>query len=109
MKKTFKELIEEVNEFDRIPVPDGLRFPPTREYRKMLQQIVSQVDSYHRNKEEDELKRTTTLALRFIETLMNDITEKRLAHQHEVRLLKSKLASLIQVKKEKDKNDGENF
>ena len=105
----FKELLEEVSEYDRIPIPDGLRFPPTREYRKTLQQIVSQVDSYHRTKEEDELKRTTTLTLRFIETLMNDMTEQRLSHQHELRLLKAKLASLIQVKKEKDKTDDQDF
>ena len=97
----FKELLEEVAEYDRIPVPDAIRFPQGRAYRKFFQQIVSQLDAYHRTKDEGDLKRTTTLTLRMIETLLDDMTEQRLSHQHEMRLLKSKLASFVAVKKQK--------
>ena len=104
-----KELWEQVVEADRIPIPDALKYPTQREYRKSLQQIVSQLDAYHRTKDEDDLKRAATLTLRMIETLLDDMTGQKLAHQHEVRLLKSKMASLIQVKKEKDRTDAQDF
>ena len=98
---TFTDLLEQVKEFDRIVVPDTLRFPSNREYRKPLEQIISQLDSYHRTKDEDELKRVSTLCLRMIETMMDDMTEQKLSHQHEVRLLKSKLSSFTKIKKQK--------
>lgn len=109
MKKTFKQLLDEVSAYDRIPVPDALKFPATGKYRKFLQGIVSKIDDYHRAKDEEDLKRSLVLTLRMIETLLDDMTEQRLRHEHEMRLLKSKLASFIQVKKEKDKNDDQDF
>jgi hypothetical protein len=106
---TFKELLEQVSEYERISIPDGLRFGDHGKYRKFLAQVVSQLDTYHRTKETDDLKRTVTLSFRIIEMMKDDLVEQRLMHQHEIRLLKAKLASFIQVKKEKDKNDGQDF
>jgi hypothetical protein len=106
---TFKELLEQVSEYERISIPDGLRFGDHGKYRKFLAQVVSQLDTYHRTKETDDLKRTVTLSFRIIEMMKDDLVEQRLMHQHEIRLLKTKLASFIQVKKEKDKNDGQDF
>jgi hypothetical protein len=106
---SFKELLEQVSEYERIPIPDGLRFGDHGKYRKFLAQVVSQLDTYHRSKETDDLKRTVTLSLRLIEMMKDDLTDQRLRHEHEMRLLKSKLASFIQVKKEKDKNDDQDF
>lgn len=106
---SFKELLEEVAEFDRISIPDGLRFGDHGKYRKFLAQVVSQLDTYHRTKETDDLKRTVTLSFRIIEMMKDDLVEQRLMYQHEIRLLKAKLASVIQVKKEKDKNDDQDF
>ena len=105
----FKELLEEVSEYDRIPVPDGLRFGDLGKYRKLLEQVVSQLDTYHRTKEVDDLKRSIILSLRIIEMMKDDLIDQRLRHEHEMRLLKSKLTSFIQVKKEKDKNDDQDF
>jgi hypothetical protein len=106
---TFKELLEQVSEYERISIPDGLRFGDHGKYRKFLAQVVSQLDTYHRTKETDDLKRTVTLSFRIIEMMKDDLVEQRLMHQHEIRLLKAKLASFIQVKKEKDRNDGQDF
>ena len=106
---TFKELLEQVSEYERIPIPDGLRFGDHGKYRKFLAQVVTQLDTYHRTKETDDLKRTVTLSLRLIEMMKDDLTDQRLRHEHEMRLLKSKLASFIQVKKEKDKTDDQDF
>jgi hypothetical protein len=36
-----------------------------------------------------------------IETMMDDMIEMKLSHQHEVRLLKSKLSSFTKIKKQK--------
>ena len=106
---SFKELLEQVSEYERIPIPDGLRFGDHGKYRKFLAQVVSQLDTYHRTKETDDLKRTVTLSLRIVDMMKDDLTDQRLRHEHEMRLLKSKLASFIQVKKEKDKNDDQDF
>lgn len=106
---TFKELLEQVSEYERIPIPDGLRFGDHGKYQKFLAQVVTQLDTYHRTKETDDLKRTVTLSLRIVEMMKDDLTDQRLRHEHEMRLLKSKLASFIQVKKEKDKNDDQDF
>ena len=99
--KTYQQLLEEVQEQNRISIPDTLRFASNREYRKPLEQIISQLDSYHRTKDEDELKRVSTLCLRMIETMVDDMIEMKLSHQHEVRLLKSKLSSFTKIKKQK--------
>jgi hypothetical protein len=105
-----KELWEQVVEADRIPIPDALKYPTQREYRKSLQQIVSQLDAYHRTKDEGDLKRVATLTLRKIDTLLDDLTGQKLAHQHEMRLLKSKLSSFIAVKKQKSgEGDAQDF
>ena len=103
--KTYKQLLEEVKEQDRIPVPDRLRFPPVGKYRKFIEEIVSKIESYHRTTDEDDLKRTTTLSLRVIEQLLDDMTEQELNHRHQVRILKSKLSSYISIKKSKENDD----
>ena len=98
---SFKELLEQVSEFDRISIPDGLRFGDHGKYRKFLAQVVSQLDTYHRTKDESDLKRTVTLSFRIIEMMKDDLTDQRLRHEHEMRLLKSKLSSFVAVKKQK--------
>lgn len=105
MKKTFKELLDEVSDYDRIPVPDALKFPTTGKYRKFLQGIVSKIDDYHRAKDEEDLKRSLVLTLRVVEMLMDDLTEQQLNHRHEVRVLKHKLSSFISIKKPKEDED----
>ena len=104
---SFKELLEQVSEFDRISIPDGLRFGDHGKYRKFLAQVVSQLDAYHRTKDESDLKRTVTLSFRIIEMMKDDLVEQRLMHQHEIRLLKSKLSSFVAVKKQKSGEDNQ--
>lgn len=98
---SFKELLEQVSEYERIPIPDGLRFGDHGKYRKFLEQVVSQLDTYHRTKEVDDLKRSITLSLRVIEMMKDDLIEQRLRHEHETRVLKSKLSSFTAIKKSK--------
>ena len=102
---SFKELLEQVSEFDRISISDGLRFGDHGKYRKFLEQVVSQLDTYHRTKETDDLKRSITLSLRIIEMMKDDLIEQRLRHEHEIRVLKSKLSSFTTIKKSKATED----
>lgn len=101
--------MEELRERDRVNVPDTIRFPVSRVYRKFLSQINSEIESYHRSNETNHLTRGLELSLRLIDQMNDDITQTQLNHNHEIRLLKSKLNSFITIKKSKKDDADEEF
>ena len=109
MQKGFNKLIEEVREFDRVRIPDNVRYPVERTYKRLLEQIVRQIESYHRTKDTDQLKRSLELSLNLIDSMSDALVRTRLANEHEVRSLKSKLASLVQIKKDKEVSPDEDL
>jgi len=109
MQKGFNKLIEEVREFDRVRIPDNVRYPVERTYKRLLEQIVRQIESYHRTKDTDQLKRSLELSLNLIDSMSDAMVRTRLANEHEVRSLKSKLASLVQIKKDKEVSPDEDL
>lgn len=109
MQKGFNKLIEEVREFDRVRIPDNVRYPVERTYKRLLEQIVRQIESYHRTKDTDQLKRSLELSLNLIDQMSDAMVRTRLANEHEVRSLKSKLASLVQIKKDKEVSPDEDL
>ena len=96
---TYRQLLEEVADYDRVQIPDNVRFPIKSPYQKLLGQIVREVDGYHRTKDNDQLKRSLELSLSLLNQMAEDIVRTRLANEHEKRLLKSKLSSLVAIKK----------
>jgi hypothetical protein len=95
----YRQLLEEVSEHDRVQIPDNVRFPIKSPYQKLLGQIVREIDSYHRAKDTDQLKRSLELSLSLLNQMGGDIVRTRLANEHGRRVLKSKLSSLVAVKK----------
>jgi hypothetical protein len=96
---TYRQLLEEVADYDRVQIPDNVRFPIKSPYQKLLGQIVREVDGYHRTKDNDQLKRSLELSLSLLNQMAEDIVRTRLANEHEKRLLKSKMSSLVAIKK----------
>jgi len=96
---TYRQLLEEVSQHDRVQIPDNVRFPIKSPYQKLLGQIVREIDSYHRAKDTDQLKRSLELSLNLLNQMAEDIVRTRLVYEHEKRLLKSKLSSLVAVKR----------
>ena len=99
MTAEYRQLLEEVAEYDRVQIPDNVRYPIKSPYQKLLGQIVREVDGYHRTKDNDQLKRSLELSLSLLNQMAEDIVRTRLANEHEKRLLKSKLSSLVAIKK----------
>ena len=99
MNTSYRQLLEEVSQHERIHIPDNVRFPIKSPYQKLLGQIVREVDGYHRTKDNDQLKRSLELSLSLLNQMAEDIVRTRLANEHEKRLLKSKLSSLVAIKK----------
>ena len=77
-------MIEEVREFDRVRIPDNVRYPVERTYKRLLEQIVRQIESYHRTKDTDQLKRSLELSLNLIDQMFDAMVRTRLANEHEV-------------------------
>ena len=102
MEKGFNKLMEEVREYDRVRIPDHIAYPVDRTYRKFFDGIVSEIDGYHRTKDSDQLKRSLHLSLQLIHQMQDDLIQTKLDNAHELRKLKSRLASFIQVKKDKE-------
>ena len=109
METGFNKLMEEVREYDRVRIPDNVRYPVDKTYQKFLEQIVRQIEGYHRTKDADELKRSLELSLNLIHQMSDDITQTKLNNAHEVRKLKSRLSSFIQVKKDKEVSPDEDL
>lgn len=107
MNPTYRQLLEEVSEHDRVQIPDNVRFPIKSPYQKLLGQIVREVDGYHRTKDNDQLKRSLELSLSLLNQMAEDIVRTRLANEHEKRLLKSKLSSVPSIKGTEDLSDEE--
>ena len=98
---SYRQLLEEVSQHERIHIPDNVRFPIKSPYQKLLGQIVREVDGYHRAKDTDQLKRSLELSLSLLNQMSEDIVRTRLANEHEKRLLKSKLSSLRSINEPK--------
>ena len=96
---TYRQLLEEVADYDRVQIPDNVRFPIKSPYQKLLGQIVREIDGYHRTKDNDQLKRSLELSLSLLNQTAEDIVRTHLSNEHERRVLKSKLSSLVAVKK----------
>ena len=109
METGFNKLMEEVREYDRVRIPDNVRYPVDKTYQKLLEQINRQIEGYHRTKDADELKRSLELSLNLIHQMSDGITQTKLNNAHEVRKLKSKLSSFIQVKKDKEVSPDEDL
>ena len=107
MNPTYRQLLEEVSEHDRVQIPDNVRFPIKSPYQKLLGQIVREADGYHRTKDNDQLKRSLELSLSLLNQMAEDIVRTRLANEHEKRLLKSKLSSVRSIKGTEDLSDEE--
>ena len=103
----YRQLLEEVAEYDRVQIPDNVRYPIKSPYQKLLGQIVREVDGYHRTKDNDQLKRSLELSLSLLNQMAEDIVRTRLANEHEKRLLKSKLSSVRSIKGTEDLSDEE--
>ena len=99
MSANYRHLLEQVSDHDRVQIPDNVRFPIKSPYQKLFAQIVREIDSYHRAKDTDQLKRSLELSLSLLNQMAEDIVRTRLANEHEKRLLKSKLSSLVAIKK----------
>lgn len=105
---TFRELLEQVAENNRIRIPDAVRFPTNPKYRKILRPIEREIDEYHRSKEVDNLRRSVELSLNVIAQMLDDITQSNLERDHDYRVSRSKIASLTTIKKiKKDLSDEE--
>ena len=95
----YRQLLEEVAEYDRVQIPDNVRYPIKSPYQKLLGQIVREIDGYHRTKDNDQLKRSLELSLSLLNQMAEDIVRTHLSNEHERRVLKSKLSSLVAIKK----------
>ena len=95
----YRQLLEEVGEYDRVQIPDNVRFPIKSPYQKLLGQIVREIDSYHRTKDNDQLKRSLELSLSLLNQMSEDMVRTQLESDHDKRVLKAKLSSLVAVKK----------
>ena len=95
----YRQLLEEVSHHERIHIPDNVRFPIKSPYQKLLGQIVREIDGYHRTKDNDQLKRSRELSLSLLNQMAEDIVRTHLSNEHERRVLKSKLSSLVAIKK----------
>ena len=102
METGFKKLMEEVREYDRVRIPDNVRYPVDKTYRKLFDGIVSEIDGYHRTKDTDQMKRSLHLSLQLIHQMQDDLIQTKLNNAHELRQLKSKIASMQQVKKDRE-------
>lgn len=96
---TYRQLLEEVADYDRVQIPDNVRFPIKSPYQKLLGQIVREVDGYHRTKDNDQLKRSLELSLSLLNQMAEDIVRSQLESDHDKRVLKAKLSSLVAIKK----------
>lgn len=99
MSANYRHLLEQVSDHDRVQIPDIVRFPIKSPYQKLLGQIVREIDSYHRTKDTGQLKRSLELSLSLLNQMSEDIVRSRLESDHDKRVLKSKLSSLVAVKK----------
>ncbi|MDA9920308.1 hypothetical protein N9D87_02470 [bacterium] len=99
---SYSKLLEEIQERDRVRIPDNIRYPVDRTYKKFFDGIVREIDGYHRTKDIEILKRSLHLSLQLLHQMSDDITQTKLDNAHELRKLKSHLASMKQVKKEKE-------
>ena len=99
MTAEYRQLLEEVAEYDRVQIPDNVRYPIKSPYQKLLGQIVGEIDGYHRTKDNDQLKRSLELSLSLLNQMAEDIVRSRLESDHDKRVLKAKLSSLVAVKK----------
>ena len=99
MSANYRHLLEQVSDHDRVQIPDNVRFPIKSPYQKLLGQIVREIDSYHRTKDTGQLKRSLELSLSLLNQMSEDIVRSRLESDHDKRVLKSKLSSLVAVKK----------
>jgi hypothetical protein len=96
---TYRQLLEEVADNDRVQIPDNVRYPIKSPYQKLFIQIVREIDSYHSASDADKLKRSLELSLSLLNQMAEDIVRSRLESDHERRVLKSKLSSLVAIKK----------
>jgi hypothetical protein len=103
--KTYRQLIEEISSHRVIDMPHSLRHPVERTYAKSYRRIEAQIEQYHRTGEQSDLREAMRLALRQIETMDDDIIKLKLAHEHEARRARYKLASITQIKKEREQGD----
>ena len=99
MNPSYRQLLEEVSEHDRVQIPDNIRFPIKSPYQKLFAQIVREVDGYHRTKDTGQIKRSLELSLSLLNQMSEDIVRSRLESDHDKRVLKAKLSSLVAVKK----------
>jgi hypothetical protein len=103
--KTYKQLIEEISSHRVIDIPHSLRHPVERTYAKSYRRIEAQIEQYYRTSEQSDLREAMRLALRQIETMDDDIIKLKLAREHEARRARYKLASINQIKKEREQGD----
>jgi len=96
---SYRQLLEEVSEHDRVQIPDNIRFPIKSPYQKLFAQIVREVDGYHRTKDTGQIKRSLELSLSLLNQMSEDIVRSRLESDHDKRVLKAKLSSLVAVKR----------
>lgn len=101
----YQKLLEEVSQHNRVDLPHSLSHPVERRYAKQYRRIEATLEQYHRSNDVADLREALRLALRQIETMDDDIIRLNLEHEHEKRRANHKLASIKQIKKERDADE----
>ena len=72
---TFKDILEQIREQEKINVPDSIKF--NKEYSKSIKTLISNVDEYNRTKDSEKLKITLIQSLRLIEEILEKQLKKK--------------------------------
>ena len=102
---TFKDILEQIREQEKINVPDSIKF--NKEYSKSIKTLISNVNEYNRTKDSEKLKMTLIQSLRLIEEILEKQLKKDYETKYELKKKNYLIAKFKQYIADKDDLDAE--